>query len=152
MLPIKKYSIYVVGILTVLLFVYLIGLPSQILGGGAQIFLNNFGEDYDKLYVHKEELKSAEWIKNNTFLDRIIIADNEANLRFFRTQITFANHNILPQLIYKDAYVYGSFSNIVNGRSSIHTIDKVLWFNFPIDFLNINKNTIYNNGSSKIYR
>ncbi|CAN5240463.1 hypothetical protein BH09PAT2_BH09PAT2_01440 [soil metagenome] len=150
--PLKKYSILIIGIVVSVLFIYLSGLSYHFFGGEARMYLNNFGSDYDKFYVHTAELDSARWLNINVSRKRTLFMDREANLRMYRIAIRGFNYNVLPALIYKDAYVYGSYANVVGNRSSIYTDGASLVYSFPNQFLEENKNVIYNNGGSKIYR
>jgi uncharacterized membrane protein len=150
--PVKKYSTHIAGVFIIFLFIYLLGLPHQLLGGGASMYLNNFGSDYDKFYVHKEELVSANWLKENVDTKATLFADREANLRIYRIVSRNINFNVLPALMYKDAYVYGSFANVVNNHASIHGDGSPLLFTFPQTFLENNKNLIYSNGGSEIFK
>ena len=150
--PFKKFTIQITGILVVLIFVYLLGLPNQFLGGEAKMYFNNYGADYDKFYIHKEEFASAKWLKEHIGSSLLLFVDREAYLRIFREINRGHNPNVLPALIYKDAYVYGSYANIVNKRTTIYNDGSDLLFTFPKKFLEENKNVIYNNGKSAIYR
>ena len=150
--PLKKWSINIVGISVVVLFIYLVGIPNQILGGETKMFLNNYGADYDKFYIHDVELASAKWLKENVGKRGTLFADTEANLRIYRHLSRSFNYNTLPALIYRDAYVYGSYANIVNTRTSIFNKGTYMVYTFPKQFLEENKDVIYSNGGSKIYK
>lgn len=152
LLPTKKYSIIIVCVMITLLFGYLTSIPNQLLGGEASMYLNNFGTDYDKFYVHKDELVSAQWMEENVSNKSTVFADREADLRIYRIGDRSINFNILPALIYRDAYVYGSYGNIVDGRAIIHDQGRDFMFSFPTEFLNNNKSLIYSNGGSEIFR
>jgi len=150
--PLKKFSLKITGVLVIFIFVYLVGLPNQILGGEAKMYLNNYGADYDKFYMHKEEFASAKWLKFNVGTQLLLYADREAYLRIFREYDRGHEVNVIPALIYRDAYVYGSFTNIISNRTTVFNDGSDLLFTFPKKFLEDNKNVIYSNGKSTIYR
>lgn len=149
---IKKYIILITGLMISILYIYLTGITNQVFGGEAKIYLNNFGADYDKFYIHEDELASATWLKDYIGYQPLLYADREANLRIYRIMDRGYNQNLLPALIYKDAYVYGSYANIVNNRTSVYFEGSTLEFSFPKKFLENNKNIIYSNKNSIIYK
>ena len=117
--------------------------------------LNNFGEEYDRFYTHESEVKSLEWLskyynqKDKIYLDRYAILKvysfskiNEKNILKY----------ILPSIIDKNAYVYSSYTNKINKTTRVNYKNNFLEYNFPTEFLNGNKNKIYNNGGSEIFK
>ena len=74
----------------------------------------------------------------------------------------FAGRNInkiqyvIPNIIDKSNYVYASYSNT---HGNIAFIDDIIYssvntlaISYPFNFLNTNKNLVYNNGGAKIYK
>lgn len=150
--PLRNNSINLISVLTLLIFVYLVGLTAQFFGGESKIYFNNYGTEYDNFYVHTQELKSSYWLKNNLVKNSNIFSDREANLRLLRHTNLYTDNNILPSLIYKNAYVYSSYANYRSNITSISHIGTILVFSFPHNFLINNKAVIYNNGGSVIYK
>lgn len=150
--PLKKWTTVFVGVLIFTQYIYLSGLMYQLFGGEARMYLNNFGADYDKFYMHEQEVASGQWLKKYIGKKGTLFMDREANLRLFRIINRGFNYNTLPALIYQDAYVYASYANIVSNRTRIHTTGAIIEFTFPRQFLEENKDVVYSNGKSKIYR
>lgn len=147
----KKFSLYATGISFIIIFLYFSGFTSQILGGEALMQLNNYGNDYDKFYAHATEVASGKWLAEHQN-GNVIFADSTANLRLRLTSWINTNPTILPEIIYKYSYVYASFENTVNNKTSAHFEGKELMYTFPHTFLEENKNVVYNNGETKIYK
>ena len=131
------------------------GFISQLVGGDPQMNLNNFGEGYDRFYTHEPEVKSLEWLskyynqKNEIYLDRY------ATLKayyFFKINEKNILEDILPSTIDKNAYVYSSYTNKINKTTRVNYKYNFLEYNFPTEFLDGNKNKIYNNGGSEIFK
>ena len=117
--------------------------------------LNNFGNSYDELYVHKSEIKSADWLLKKTKGEDIIYADIRAVSKLYSIINPDTNqleNSVFPFTIDKRAYVYSSHTNTVKEMAFISTEGSIIGYNFPSEFLNQNKSKIYNNGKSEIYR
>lgn len=142
-------------IVILLLFVSTSGLANQFFGGNAYLQLNNFGEFYDRYYFHDSEKKSLLWLSNNYDNTRFVYADNYAYLKFlpFSTITKNVMLDIIPPVIDKNAYVYSSFSNTNNGiATSFNKSLLEISYNYPNEFLDNNKNVIYSNGDSIIFK
>lgn len=131
------------------------GFNSNIFGGSPKMTLNNFGEAYERFYTHDSEVRSLEWLsKNYNKKDKIYI-DEYSRLRLLSlSKINEENvlKDILPSTIYKNAYVYSSYTNTINQTTRVIYQEDFLEYNFPLEFLNENKNKIYDNGESDIYK
>ncbi len=143
------------GITSVLfsfLFLYNHGFVNQISGGQAYMHLNNYGEDYEKFFVHDTEMTAGTWLKD--FSDPVppVFADGESYLRLYKTGNKYALPAILPQFIQKRAYVYARDANVLDGRTVLNYNGRALLYKYPLTFLNKNKNLIYSNNSTLIYR
>jgi uncharacterized membrane protein len=153
----KKENIKII-LMTIIFIWYFLpysGFTSQLFGGEPQMNLNNFGEAHDRFYTHESEVKSLEWLskyynqKNEIYLDRY------ATLKayyFFKINEKNILEDILPSTIDKNAYVYSSYVNTIYKRTFIYYGSKEMSYNFPTEFLNQNKNLIYNNGSSEVFK
>lgn len=116
--------------------------------------LNNFGEEHDRFYTHEYEVKSSKWLSNNYDNNYLIYADRYSKLKL----ISFSNINthivedMLPSTMDRKAYVYSSYVNTIENRTFSYYGLKIMGYNFPTEFLNQNKNLIYNNGSSEVFK
>lgn len=147
----------------VLLLIYLdyslngMGLMLTTTGGLPTLNLYNKGFSYDTFYSHQEEISSINWISKN-INGGMIHMDPYSQLKFF----AFGDpkiHNtnkVIPTFMEKTSYVYASYSNTVKELNYLDARERfnrgVLTFNFPTEFLNSNKNLIYSNSVSAIYK
>jgi uncharacterized membrane protein len=153
-----KKNIRLLFILMIFILYYLFysGLiPYNIIGTGASLQLNNFGGMYDELYVHETEIKSSEWLFNNRTNSELIYADERASYKlWFSSKNNTYNiiRDVFPPVIDKKAYVYSSYTNTIEKRGFVDIEGSAIGYNFPSEFLNQNKNKIYNNGSTEIFK
>jgi uncharacterized membrane protein len=150
-LPFSK-RIIVLGVITMSFFLTLTGFFSEITGDYyAQLNLDNAGLYYDAYYIHPSEVSSSVWLADNLTDGSSVQADPFAGTKLFTLERLYVpDEPIIPQIIQKSSYVYADFAN-VQGRE-LDSIDNSIIIKFPTDFLNSNKNLIYNNGYSKIYK
>lgn len=152
----KEKLIFFLSLLIILIyFIFPSGLFNQFVGGFAYLQFNNFGEYYDLYYFHNSEKSSLQWLSYNHDKNSYIYADEYAKLRFLPYSSITQNiiTDILPSVIDKNAYVYSDYSNTIN--SLVIAKDKnskEISYNFPSDFLNKNKNKIYSNGYSELFK
>jgi uncharacterized membrane protein len=154
---IKNYRLLFISMIFILLFSFYSGLiPYKVVASDVSLQLYNFGDRYDQIYVHETEIKSSEWLfDNRTNNESFIYADLNASYKFW-----FSNkidpyriiRDVFPPLIDINAYVYSSYTNTIVKRGFLSTKGSMIGYNFPSDFLNQNKNKIYNNGSSEIFK
>ncbi len=152
----NKNTVFIlIAMISILLFLSNSGFNSNVIGEGNQINLNNFQEEYDRFYTHDSEVKSLGWLsknydqKVNIYLDRYAILKAYS---FSRIEEKNVLKDILPPTIDKNAYIYSSYVNTINKRTFVYYGLKVMSHNFPTEFINNNKNKIYNNGSSEIFK
>jgi len=152
----KKENIKII-LMTIIFIWYFLpwsGFTYQLVGGDSVMQLNNFGESYDRFYTHESEVKSSKWLSNNYDNNYLIYADRYSQIKL----ISFLNINthivedMLPSTMDRKAYVYSSYVNTIENRTFSCYGLKVMGYNFPTEFLNQNKNLIYNNGSSEVFK
>jgi uncharacterized membrane protein len=151
----KNTIFLLMGIICIWFFLSSSGFISQLVGGDPQMNLNNFGEEYDRFYTYESEVKSLEWLSKYYNQKDVIYLDRYAILKAYSfPRINEKNilKDILPSTIDKNAYVYSSYVNTIYKRTFIYYELKVMSYSFPTEFLNNNKNKIYNNGSSEIFK
>ena len=154
----KKENIKIILILFIfiLYFLFCSEFIPQIIGGSeANIQLNNYGLYYDKYYTHNSEVKSAKWFLNNYNEINLIYVDDSSSTKletFSNIKKGYFIYDILPSIIDKNAYVYLSYTNTIKKISIRSYRGGILEYDFPIQFLNDNKNKIYNNGDSEIFK
>jgi uncharacterized membrane protein len=126
-------------------------------GGDPTFNLYNTGRTYDEFYTHEEEIRSINWLTRN-HQSITIYMDVHSLLKFY----AFGNPKIknydkvIPVFMSKLSYVYSAYSNKIKGLNYLDAREKfnkgAISFNFPTEFLNENKNIIYNNGGSEIFK
>lgn len=152
----KNYRLLFVSMIFITYYAFYSGLiPYNIVGTGVTLQLHNFGGMYEELYVHETEVKSSQWLFNNRTGDEFIYADERASYKLWLSNKIDRNRIIkvvFPQVIDKRAYVYSSCTNVVEKRGFVFIEGQVIGYNFPSEFLNQNKNKIYNNGVTEIFK
>ena len=150
----KNIKFLLIAIIFIWFFLSFSGFKFNIIGGEPKMNLNNWGEEYDRFYTHKSEVKSLEWLskyynqKDKIYLDAFAILKAYSFSRI--NEKNFLKY-ILPSIIDKNAYVYSSYTNKINKTTRVNYKNNFLEYNFPTEFLNSNKNKIYNNGGSEIF-
>ena len=87
-----------------------------------------------------------------------IYIDPYSELKFyaFGNPLLLHDKKVIPFFMSKFSYVYSNYANKIKGINYLDAREKfnsgVLSFNFPTEFLNENKNKIYNNGGSEIFK
>ena len=152
----KNYRLLFILMFFILYYAFHSGLiPYNTVGADVSLQLYNFGDRYDQIYVHKTEIKSSEWLFNKRTNNEFIYADVNASYKFWfssKIDINKTIRDVFPPVIDKKAYVYSSYTNTVEKRGFVSTEGSMIGYNFPSDFLNQNKNKIYNNGSTEIFK
>jgi uncharacterized membrane protein len=152
----KNYRLLFILMIFILYFASCSGLiPYNIVGTGVSLQLHNFGDTYEELYVHETEVKSSEWLFNNRTGNEFIYADDRASYKLWfsnKSDINIIIKDVFPPVIDKKAYVYSSYTNVIEKRGFVSIEGQEIGYNFPSDFLNQNKNKIYNNGSTEIFK
>ena len=130
------------------------GFLPQIIGGtNPTMQLNNLGSSYNSHYTQETEVNSVKWIIKNYNKDDLVYADRYGAWRL----LAFGNFkdvldDVLPSTIDKDSYVYSRYSNTLFGLNFKRYSGQFINFNFPTEFLDHNKNKIYNSGGSEIFK
>ena len=151
----SKYQVIFVSMVFILYFIFVSGFIPQIIGGTYPTMqLNNTGSA-DEFYVHDAEIKSSAWLFKNRDNNERIFADSRASRKLW-----FSNNdnsdkiikNVFPSVIDNNAYVYSGYTNTLSNIAFVFVKGETISYNFPSEFLSQNKNTIYNNGGSKIFK
>src|SRR5207302_1344602 len=61
-------------------------------------------------------------------------------------------NDIYPSLVRKNSYVYLGYSNVVLKEAAVSYNGNTILYTYPLEFLDQNKDLVYNNGGSRIYR
>jgi hypothetical protein len=148
-----KYQMAILTGMAVLMFCSLTGALDQFTGGDARITLAQPPSTLEAPYIYDTEVAGARWLAANRDGDFAVQADDVANLRLESFgNLGVADTALFPQTIQRDSYVYLISDNIQKDEAFYQYANNVLVYNYPIDFLNSNKNLIYNDGGSRIYK
>jgi len=146
-----------VAIFLIFYFLALSGIFHQIVGGSdISMRLNYKGYEYSSYYVSKPETDSAGWMYKSIPQNKMVNSDTNAITRIFISfsPLIYSNliRDIHPFLINKNNYVYSSSYSKIEGNYFKNLRGNTVSLNFPTEFLNGNKNKIYNNGGSEIFK
>lgn len=144
-----------VSVVSLLLFFYIIlnGVIPQITGGTrALMHLSNSGLYYDSYLVHAEEVYSARWISQYSGKKLPVQAVHFSDIKMIAYGTIAPYIELLPETTKKQSFVYLNYDNVRTGNILEILYGEVVYYHFPMEFLNNNKNLIYNNGGSEVYR
>ena len=142
----------IITIFLVVFFLQSSGLINQYLGGVPYLNLNNYGDGYNKYYTLTSEIDAARWLERNR--DAVeIYADEIASLNLSAyANLVDIRYDVFPSTITKSSYIYLSNINVNSAISFVSYNIDFITYKTPIEFISDNKNLIYNNGSSQIYK
>jgi uncharacterized membrane protein len=145
-------------ILAIMFLLYSTALMPQLFGGNiSQLHLNNSGRYYDDFLTLKSELYGGNWITSTIRNLHVKFQPDVQADKFSQNKIMSVSNlgfygTIFPALVRKDSYIFLGSSNVTKKESDVVYNSDAIMYRYPIDFLNNNKNLIYNNGGSKIYK
>lgn len=152
----KQRSFLIISLFFIIYILVFLGLVYQFTGGiSATMRFNNIGFEYDSRYIHSEELTSSNWFVLNNYGGELYL-DTHSQLVFFLVETSSPKMNTREDLlvfsIKKNSYVYSGYLN-KNKNVIIKSFSHLpLSFTFPTKFLYDNKDKVYNNGGSEIFR
>lgn len=149
----KKIKLPFILLFLLIYFLSFAGSFNQLIGGNAPYpNLNNFGEVYDTGYISNGEINSIKWLsEENTNKKIYASAIYKSSFNSFGN-LPYPDWNIFPQILKRDSYVYAGNSEVINKKAITYLAGSQVGYNFPTEFLNDNKNKIYNNGGSEIFK
>jgi uncharacterized membrane protein len=146
-------------LITVLFIIYSLFtttfIPQVVGGQDPEITLNNSGLYYNEIYLHSGEIASIHWLEIHDKEQVPIFADGGSEEKmngYSSLKPTDVYMEVVPSLIDQNAYVYTNYANTLYGIGIIDPKDTRMEYNFPMDFLNQNKNLIYNNHYTRVYK
>lgn len=135
-----------------LIFIFNYGLVWQILGGKAVMWFNNYGHNFDLTYTFKGEVEAAYWLGSNSS-NSIVYADTAGKNRLWGyANINTIRNDIFPRTIDVNSYVYLTHRNHAENTTYLFYEGIAYGYPFPKTFVENNKNKIYSNQDSIIYR
>jgi uncharacterized membrane protein len=143
------------AIILCLLFLFQTGVVWQFSGGHPPtMWLNNEGIGYDTGYTHRSEVVSSTWL-GKEYKNQKIFANYPARNKlwsFSGIPEYLIIGETFPAAIDRNGYVYLSYTNVVKQRSFFEYNGRVIGYNTPTLFLEQNKNRIYTNEETGVYK
>lgn len=147
----RSLTVYIVSTIVILFFLTLTGFISTVTGGYyPQYHLNNGGLYYESYFNHELEITSINWLRNNMVPNSTVQADTLTGDRLFGTGNIYSLDANIPQVMHRSSYIYAGITN--NKGRSVLSVDRNLMIQYPKNILNANKNVIYSNGATTVYK
>jgi uncharacterized membrane protein len=129
---------------------YLVG---AVLGGITSVNLANSGRAFEYLYVTAPELASAQWLERSAPSGQFIYSDEYGQVPLAAvTNIQSGLYlDITPLTLNRQAWVYATQTNVVDGRAFALYQQHLATYVFPGVFLADNYDLVYTNGSSEVF-
>lgn len=145
-------------VLVLLFFLYSTSFILQIFGKNpAILYLSNTGRYYDNYLIKTTEVSAVSWL--STITDKKISGlriqiqtDRYTSGRIASLTSMNIYNDIFPGIVRKDSYVYLGKANTTKQRATLVYGGDQITYTYPVQFLDDNKNLIYNNGEAKIYK
>jgi uncharacterized membrane protein len=155
----SRWRVPLATFLALVFFASSTGVLTQAVGSyEPQLHLNNAGRYYDIYYLHEEEVAAMEWLDRNTTagqhgdVQSEIQSDRYNSTKLGSLQQLSTLNDIFPSLVRRDAYVFLGYSNVRDETSTFPFQGDLITYRYPTEFLDNNKDLVYSNGSSRVYR
>ena len=150
---------YAASALVVVFLLSTTGFITQSLGGyDPQLHLNNAGSYYDYFYAHASEVAGIRWLslelgkEQNPNFQMEALSGRTLSIPGHIGRQASALDDIYPGLIRKNSYVLLNATNVDKQESAVSYQGTNLTYRYPSDLLDDNKNLVYTNGQTYIYR
>lgn len=153
----KEGSSFAVA-LALVFFLYSTSFIMQLFGGTpAMLYLNNSGRYYDNLLIKEPEFSAVDWLGGATQNDvngvKIKIQTDLYSRKRLATMSSLEAYNeIYPGAVRIDSYVFLSQATVLKQRATLVYGGDQITYTYPVRFLDVNKDLIYNNGTAEVYR
>lgn len=152
-----KFKSFMLWTTVIIIFFFLsfYGFIPQLTGGFyPTLNLNNKGNYFDVLYTHKSDVLSVKWLEKQDIDGNItkLQASESSSSRILPLFNFKPLEKLLPSSIERNSYVYFDYLNNVKNSNSLLYHGETIYYLTPVKFFNENKNLIYNNGESVIYK
>ncbi|HYH74383.1 MAG TPA: DUF2206 domain-containing protein [Candidatus Saccharimonadales bacterium] len=139
----------------VLYFAATSGLANKVAFDVSSVNVSQVGAYNDRYYVKDAEVEALQWIEAETPDRTPVNFDRYTTLRAeaYTSPQSFQRYQgVLPTQIAPNHYVFAGDANINKGLAFDYYQNQNISYAFPRTFLQEQKNTIYTNGSSEIYK
>ncbi|HVQ44896.1 MAG TPA: DUF2206 domain-containing protein [Candidatus Saccharimonadia bacterium] len=136
------------------------GVFTTLLGGyPGQLHLANSGKYYDLYYPHASEERAADWLEstNTIFYHRGnggsgIYADQPTYAKIQSFTSLSLKGGLYPGLIKRNAYVFLGYTNVTKQQALLSVDGDVITYQYPLQFLDDQKDLLYSSQTTRIYR
>jgi uncharacterized membrane protein len=148
-----RLQIGIYALLLIVFFLVLSGFIPQVTGGGRPpLPLDNYGFYYDAYYTHAEEVSAIDWLAAHNAKSPIQSDHYFSSVKILAYGNEGAITGLLSQTIQKDSYVYLNYNNVKTSTVIEFINSNVFYYHLSTQFLHTEKNLIYNDGGSEIYK
>lgn len=146
------------AVVSIGIFVSTSGLMPQVLGGyPAQLNLNNSGQYYEIYYLQPQEVAAVDWLEGKPGTITNGVQGSYAPNRYEFISPRYVNGqqsvtDVYPPLVRQSSWVILGYSTLHTGRATTTYDGDLLTYTYPIRFLQDNKNLVYDNGGTEIYK
>jgi uncharacterized membrane protein len=157
----ELWATRIAAVICMSIFISTTGLLPQITGGyPAQLNLNNSGLYYELYYTHPQEVSAVKWLARQPDVFAVIADGVQAPPAENRFNFTSPSNitgtesiaDIYPTLIARSSWVILSYSTLRTDLAVAAYNGDLITYAYPIKFLQITKNLVYNDGGAEIYR
>jgi uncharacterized membrane protein len=136
-----------------ILFLGSSGLRDLIVGRDGPSNIRSAGEDYERFYISAPELAAAKWTAAAP-KPGLLYADRYGQLRILAAtgRVEGLVLDPTPMTLDRHAWVYATRTNVLAGRARGELERHYASYRFPARFLADQFDTIYTNGTSKVFR
>lgn len=161
-LPGRLLKMAIPSSIALVFFLASTGVIPQLLGGYLpQLNLNNNGEYYNDYYTHKSELVAMDWLNNQvlsgprkgsqTSVVQVDIFELGKLSTYASSKLTMLG-GLYPGLIRQNAYVLLGYATVTQQQAYLSYDGDQVTYNYPTQFLDQQKNLVYTDGGTEIYR
>lgn len=150
MLPVGVVGVLAVVVLSVS------GLPAFVVGGAKSAAFFNHGEDVERFRVSPPELATVRWLDANLTPEQVVQTDRYGQLAVSTVKVGpghFATVGFQsPVAVDRDAFIYASRANVVNGRARSLLDGRFVTYEFPKEFFDVTRAVVYATEYTQVYR
>ena len=149
----KRFAQSIVMSLLALAFLFLSGFIPQLVGGAVgQLSLNNSGFYYDAYFTSKADTALFTWLDAHYQRGYPIKSDMFLRMKIMANTGITTEDNLTPGGISKQSYVVLANQNVTAERvAHYYTGGALIFYQYPTNFLDNDKNLLYSNSETKVY-
>lgn len=158
--PCRIHPEGVAAVLAVTFLLYATGFMTQLVGGNIPpVHLNSVGDDYDHYVTVEAERDAIEWLVQQLDADRaqsgtvpVVHADRYGQKKIRAFVLSRVDGTVFPGAVLQDAYVFVGPAILERGVATVNYEGSLIKYRYPIEFLDENKDVVYDNGAVRIYK